>query len=174
MRFVRELEVTYRRLPLGDNSPWIGSKIASSRDVSSIFRSARIFDGQIDESCWIVMVAGDNRVLGLYRISEGGPTDAGVYPAKVFRGCILSGAVAFIMVHNHPSGSQQPSAGDRALTQELVKVGDMMRIPCLDHVILPNDSAQWYSFADNGLIQEYRKWNELPRQENTEEGKART
>src|SRR3990172_11052702 len=124
MRFVRELEVTYRRLPLGDNSPWIGSKIASSRDVSSIFRSARIFDGQIDESCWIVMVAGDNRVLGLYRISEGGPTDAGVYPAKVFRGAVLVNAAAVILAHNHPSGETNPSAGDRAVTEEFVRAGE--------------------------------------------------
>jgi len=155
MRFVREMEVTYRCLPIGDEQSWIGNKITSSKDVATLFRSARIFDGQIDESCWIVMVAGDNRILGLYRISEGGPTDAAIYPAKVFRGCILSAAAAFILVHNHPSGSEMPSAGDRALTEELVKLGDMMRIPCMDHVILPNDSETSWSFADHGLIQGY-------------------
>jgi DNA repair protein RadC len=48
----------------------------------------------------------------------------------------LAGAKAVIFGHNHPSGDPTPSAADLHLTRRLVKAGDLLGIPVLDHVII--------------------------------------
>ena len=59
---------------------------------------------------------------------------------------------AFLVAHNHPSGSPQPSKRDIELTWGLYGAGKMMGIPLLDHVIVTGKSH--YSFADSGRLGE--------------------
>ena len=151
---VRELVPSYAQTAVGDPRPTAEGqvRILSSSMLATLLRP--IIGEAIDESCWAVYVNGGNRLLAIYRISEGGPTEAGVYPAKVFRGAVLVNAAAVMLAHNHPSGETMPSGADRAVTEELVRAGEYMRIPVMDHVIISHDSH--FSFADHGLIAEYR------------------
>jgi DNA repair protein RadC len=41
-----------------------------------------------------------------------------------------------VLVHNHPSGDPTPSREDREITERLVRAGDLLGIPVLDHVIV--------------------------------------
>jgi len=41
-----------------------------------------------------------------------------------------------VAVHSHPSGSPHPSQEDVDLTRTLMRAGDVLRIPLLDHVII--------------------------------------
>ncbi|MCL5094038.1 MAG: hypothetical protein M1355_02825 [Patescibacteria group bacterium] len=41
-----------------------------------------------------------------------------------------------MLAHNHPSGVAEPSVEDIALTKRLAKVGDLLGIDVLDHVIV--------------------------------------
>jgi len=88
-------------------------------------------------------------------LSEGSLTESPVYVRDIVERANRHHAAAAILVHNHPSGHSQPSAGDRALTEELVQAGDLLRLPLLDHVIIGR--RDHYSFADHGLIAEYRR-----------------
>ena len=83
-----------------------------------------------------------------------------VYPREVVKRALELQATALILVHNHPSGHAQPSAGDRALTEELTLAGELLRIHLLDHVIV--GQRDHYSFADHGLIEEYRRRSRRP------------
>ena len=58
---------------------------------------------------------------------------------------------AAILVHQHPSGSPEPSREDLALTERLRAVGDLLGIRILDHVILGHDGA-FRSLADDGRL----------------------
>ena len=158
MRFVKELEVTYRRVQLGETEqPCIGRTLTSSQEAHALVRAARIFDGRPDESVWVIMLDTANRVCGIHRISEGGPGESLVSPVKIFRACILASASAFILVHNHPSNTIAPSQEDRRVTREVVLLGKAMHICCLDHLILANDTPTFSSFADSGLIADLEK-----------------
>jgi DNA repair protein RadC len=59
-------------------------------------------------------------------------------------------AGAVILAHNHPSGDPTPSREDRTLTDRLVKAGDLLGIPVIDHVIVGDDC--YVSFADEGWL----------------------
>ncbi len=60
---------------------------------------------------------------------------------------------SMILTHNHPSGNTEPSEADKRLTKDLVKVALAMELRIFDHVIIGENS--YFSFADNGLIEEY-------------------
>ena len=51
-----------------------------------------------------------------------------------------------ILVHNHPAGSVIPSYDDISLTNTFIKLGKMMEISVLDHIIIGNDS--YYSIRE--------------------------
>ncbi len=62
-------------------------------------------------------------------------------------------SVSLIFVHNHPSGNPEPSQSDKDITKNLVNAGNVMQIKILDHIIIGDN--KYYSFADEGLIDEY-------------------
>lgn len=62
-------------------------------------------------------------------------------------------AVAFILAHNHPSGTFKPSHSDNQLTTKVAEAAKLMDIRLLDHIIIAgSQQGEYYSFADNGLI----------------------
>ena len=80
-----------------------------------------------------------NRVIATSTISVGGLTSSIAHPREVFREAIRHSAAALILVHNHPSGDPSPSREDIQLTRQMMKAGEVMGIPVLDHIILAND-----------------------------------
>ena len=128
-------------------------RITSSRDVVELM-APRLRGLQV-ERCELILLNGGNEVLGSRMLTEGSLTESPVYPRDLMQLANRHHAAAVILVHNHPSGNAQPSASDRALTQELVLAGELLRIRMLDHVIVGR--RDHFSFADRGLIEEYRR-----------------
>lgn len=65
----------------------------------------------------------------------------------VFREAVKLNAAGMILVHNHPAGSIQPSYEDIYLTNEFIKLGKMMGISVIDHLIIGKN--KYYSFRDS-------------------------
>ncbi len=128
-------------------------RVTSSKDVVDLV--APRLRGLQYERCEVILLNGGNEVVALETLSEGSLTESPVYPREILQRANRHHAAAVILVHNHPSGQSQPSAGDRALTEELVLAGDLLRVPLVDHVIIGR--RDHYSFADRGLIEEYRR-----------------
>jgi len=103
------------------------------------------------ETFWVVMLDGKNRVIGVNLVSVGSLNAALVHPRETVKALILSNSAAAILVHQHPSGSPEPSTEDLALTERLRAVGDLLGIRILDHVILGHDGA-FRSLADDGVL----------------------
>jgi DNA repair protein RadC len=90
---------------------------------------------------------------GLIRIAEisVGSLDASiVHPREVFSEAIGSGAASVIFAHNHPSGDPEPSPEDVSITGRLVKVGELVGIDVLDHVIIAG--TRFVSMKRKGLL----------------------
>ena len=85
-------------------------------------------------------------------ISEGTLNASVVHPREVFKCAVDHLAAGVILLHNHPSGEVSPSAEDRKVTRQMVRAGEVMGIPVLDHIILAKDS--YYSFAKEGLLKQ--------------------
>lgn len=87
-----------------------------------------------------------NKLLREELISLGSLDLSIAHPREVFRGAILNAAKNIIVLHNHPSGDPTPSEEDINLTKRLKKVGDLIGIEVLDHIIIGEDS--YYSFSE--------------------------
>lgn len=143
---VAEIELNYRpRIPVSTLP-----KVSGSRDAAEILRSAWSNQISFREEFWAMYLNRANRVLAVYKISEGGSTATIADPRIIFSAALQINAHAIILAHNHPSGNLSPSDQDRRLTKQLCAAGEVLEIKVIDHIILTQDS--FLSFADEGHI----------------------
>lgn len=138
--FIRETRVNY--LP----SEHTMFKIVNSADVATFVRS--ILTDNSREHFVAMYLDSLHRVAAYSIISIGTANMAPAAPREVFQRAILSGAIAIVVAHNHPSGSPHPSDDDRAVTRRLHESGNLLGIRLLDHVIVADVSH--YSFSEQG------------------------
>lgn len=89
-----------------------------------------------------------NRLIAADELFRGTLTHASVYPREVVKSALSHNAAAIIVAHNHPSGTPEPSAADRALTRALTQALALVDIRLLDHLIVAGHDT--YSFAEHG------------------------
>ena len=75
-----------------------------------------------------------------------------ISPREIFLAALEHKAVYLILVHNHPSGVPLPSREDTRITEQLCQVGEILRIPLSDHIIIGDGS--YYSYREHGQITE--------------------
>jgi DNA repair protein RadC len=73
-----------------------------------------------------------------------------VAPREIFIAALQAGAVHIILLHNHPSGSPEPSTVDDMTTARLVECGRLIGIPLSDHIIIGDQN--YYSYREHGKI----------------------
>ena len=83
------------------------------------------------------------KLIGSKDISKGTLNVSVVHPRDIFREALLRNSSGIVLVHNHPSGDVKPSTEDLELTNKIKKIGDMIGITLIDHVIVGNT---FYSF----------------------------
>lgn len=69
-------------------------------------------------------------------VGDGSIDQASIHPREVIRRALDLGAVALIVVHNHPSGSPEPSRADIEITNRIAEAGRLLGITVHDHVII--------------------------------------
>lgn len=75
---------------------------------------------------------------------------AEVHPREVVRQALLCNAAAVIVGHNHPSGSVEPSAADRAVTCRLKQALALVDVRLLDHIVV--GGTQTCTMAERGWL----------------------
>jgi DNA repair protein RadC len=113
-----------------DNHP----KISLPSDTVTFFGG--FFDRKKQEYFCVLNLDGSNQVISARIITIGLLNHTLVHPREVFRDAILDSAASIIAVHNHPSGSVEPSNQDLSITKQIKDAGDIIGIKLLDHIIL--------------------------------------
>ncbi|MFC1989470.1 DNA repair protein RadC [Chloroflexota bacterium] len=101
----------------------------------------------------VIFLNSQNQIIDTEDLFKGTITSAAISPREAIESAIKNSAVSLIFVHNHPSGSPEPSKSDKELTKDLVYAGSIMRIRVLDHIIIGDN--RYFSFAGEGLVEEY-------------------
>lgn len=89
------------------------------------------------EELWCLPLDARSCLIGEPRIVSRGDidgTDAG--PRAFYRCALLAHASSAIAVHNHPTGSAEPSPADLAVTRRLVAAGRSVDVALQDHLII--------------------------------------
>ena len=123
-------------------------KVMSDGDVVRIMEP--VLGGLQYEECWALYLASSGKVLDRVRISQGGVQATVVDCKMVIRRALELLAVQIVLVHNHPSGTPEPSQQDIALTDRVAEAAKLFDMRLLDHVIVARGAH--YSFRANGIV----------------------
>ncbi|OJW70361.1 MAG: hypothetical protein BGO57_04700 [Sphingomonadales bacterium 63-6] len=83
-------------------------------------------------------------------VGDGSIDEAAIHPREVIRRALDIGATALILVHNHPSGSPEPSRADIQITNRIAEAGRLLGIVVHDHVVIGREGH--VSLKAKGLI----------------------
>ena len=102
----------------------------------------------------LVIVNFDSRAkpINLNIVSVGTLNASMAHPREIMKSAVLSNADSVMMIHNHPSGSVEPSVDDVRITNNMYSVCKLMDIPLRDHIII-GDQGRYYSFAEHNAFQ---------------------
>ena len=107
---------------------------------------------EVKEYVYALLLNAKAQVLCLEQIAQGGMLSSIIEPREVFHAAIMHRATALILAHNHPSGNPKPSENDIAITKNIVKAGEIMKIPVIDHLIIGD--GQYFSFRQQGYLED--------------------
>jgi DNA repair protein RadC len=130
-------------------------KVLGATDLYGIMQRVLLREGKIDrnrEHFWTISLDNALRLLNIELVSMGSVNATLAEPMEVFSVPLQKRAVKVVLVHNHPSGELIPGVRDKDVTDQLIQVGRIMKVPVLDHLIISEES--YYSFADSGLLAE--------------------
>jgi DNA repair protein RadC len=114
-------------------------KILNADDVYKIMQQILLRENKLSrnqEHFWVVGLNNENKVLFIELIGLGTVNRVNANPPDVFRMGIYKLAVSMILIHNHPSGNLTPSQADLDMTDRMLKVGKLINIEILDHLII--------------------------------------
>lgn len=77
-----------------------------------------------------------NQLLHRETLSIGSLNTTRTHPREIMHPAIQHLALGFILAHNHPSGSLEPSPEDLEFTRSVQRAGELMGIELYDHVIV--------------------------------------
>ena len=98
----------------------------------------------------VLSLDGANRLIAKRLVTIGTLNASLVHPREVYSDPLKDRAASIIVVHNHPSGTLEPSNADMQVTQRLKDAGKLLGINLLDHIIITKTG--YYSFKDHDTL----------------------
>ncbi len=109
----------------------------------------RIGDREREIFC-VLYLNSQHQLIEVEELFQGTIDGAAVYPREIAKAARAHNAAAVILGHNHPSGTTDPSAADKRITERITGALGVLDIRVLDHVIVAPQNA--FSFAEEGLM----------------------
>ena len=107
-------------------------------------------DKQAEERVMMVALDTAAHVLGVFEISHGTVHYSLISPREIILRALVCGASSFVLAHNHPSGSLEPSKDDCKISAAIKNAADIMDIKMLDFIIVSSNG--YYSFATEKIF----------------------
>lgn len=89
------------------------------------------------------------KLIDKVMVFKGSLNHSVIHPRELFKHAIALGAAAVIFAHNHPTGDVSPSHADIQATNDLIQIGELLKIKVIDHIII-GDHA-YYSIQSKKL-----------------------
>ena len=116
-----------------------GPVVTSPKDVMEFVKTH--FGCSPQERILTLLVNARNEIMGVHEVNVGAIDQSMADPRLLFGGVLTAAVPAFILVHNHPSGSTEPSAADIELTKKLSEGAKLLSLRFLDHVIVSHNGV---------------------------------
>lgn len=123
-------------------------RVRGPRDVFELV--GREVQALTHEVVKLISLDPQNMLINCKTISDGGVDITLLRPREAFASAFKNSAAFIVLVHNHPSGSPEPSESDIEVTKKLVGIGRMLRIWLQNHVIIGDGG--FVSLRARGII----------------------
>jgi DNA repair protein RadC len=128
------------------------NEIISFRNPAEVARIYQPSLGSLKkESFYVILLNSSMKRILDFEVTRGLVDSSLVHPREVFNVAVRNLAKGIIVMHNHPSGTLEPSTEDIKITERLVSSGKILEIPVYDHLIITENG--YYSFREHGLIE---------------------
>lgn len=105
---------------------------------------------QKQECMKLLMLNTKGKLIAETDLTRGTVNASLVSPRDIFLEALEHGAVAIILLHNHPSGDPSPSENDLFVTKRVKEAGEIIGIELLDHIVIGNNC--YTSFVEANLM----------------------
>ncbi|MBR5823342.1 MAG: JAB domain-containing protein [Paludibacteraceae bacterium] len=119
-------------------------KISSSSIAYEFARD--VFKGLDHEELWILYVNDIYQPISFERVTSGGWSSTIIDLRQIFSIGLKHHSTGIFLFHNHLSGNCSPSISDINKTRDVSKIGKILEMPMIDHIIISD--KVYYSFAD--------------------------
>ena len=116
----------------------------NSKKIFEYFKN--IFTYEKQENFYALYLDTKAKLISFKLLFKGTLNSSTVHPREVFKYAFLESAASVVVIHNHPSGDVSPSIQDIEVTESLMKIGSIVKIPVIDHIIIGKD--KYYSFYE--------------------------
>ena len=108
------------------------------------------------EEFYMICLDNSNRVINHKMIAGGNQTSVNIDIKASVQFALASNASKVILLHNHPTGDPHPSQQDLITTKKMLVGFESSGIQLYEHIIV-NYRDEYFSFANNGFIEQFRK-----------------
>lgn len=143
----REMKVVYSTRKKTKCKKKLNKSLATSPEC--IVKMFSFLENESVEYFYVLHLNIKLEILSYEMITKGTLDSTYIKNREVFKGAVLANSANIVCIHNHPSGDINPSAADRDITERLVKAGDIIGIPVVDHIII-GLGGDYYSFKEAG------------------------
>lgn len=133
-------------------------KVKNAESLYRVMRELLVREKGIDknrERGWVASLAANDTLLNLELITLGATHSAIIEPSAVFAIALQKDSKGVVIIHSHPSGKAEPSISDDNLTELMLAVGELVKCPVLDHMIVTE--TDYFSYAQSGRLNIFRE-----------------
>ena len=88
----------------------------------------------------VLLLDSRNRLIKVEDLFKGSLNESVFSAREIFKLAFDYNAASIILVHNHPSGDAEPSDADIQMTKRIMRLGELLGVNVLDHLIIGNKS----------------------------------
>ena len=118
--------------------------VKSSEDIYLRYRYLENYDQEV---LAIIMLSHTNKIIKEKVLYKGTYDGISISPKEICAELIMNKCKKYILVHNHPDGSKEPSDEDKYSTDLIKKATEPLQISLFDHIIIYHGG--YYSFIKN-------------------------
>ncbi|HET6991066.1 MAG TPA: JAB domain-containing protein [Bacteroidia bacterium] len=134
--------------------------IQSSSDLARIMKQILLRENKLSrqrEHVWTIGLNEEFKMLYVELIAFGIPAKNKVQPMEIYRLPLQKDAKYLYICHNRKTNDMSAQADDKALTDRMIQVGNIVGITVFDHIVINSKTDDYLSYHDIGLMDELRK-----------------
>ena len=141
-----QYKVSLQALKVSEKEYNVGSSSKAQEFLADFLRLRE----EAQEVAGLLVLDNMLNVISYQELARGSLFAVSIDFAVLFRTLYLSGGNRFMIYHNHPTGTAEPSKDDIALTQRLKDACGVLGFGFLDHFIIAQSGV--YSFAEHNNV----------------------